>query len=195
MTRILEQQSQYNLMNQKQLDEALLHACIDNDLELIRYLLISPELNMHANIHMRDDVVLTIVCGLGYVPLTKYLLTASELPEHVNIHSNKENAFLCACDEGRLDVVHYLLTSPDLTEHANIHYNDDEAFKVTCRSKHIDLIKYLVFDYQINKTEFIEQYLIDNKREDIINMFNKRKLENRLQDELKTLQIINKVKL
>ena len=106
------------------------------------------------------------------------------------------NELIYACLLGDLEIVGYLLTSPDLKDHADIHFNNDCALASACTYGHVEIIKYLIFDYQIEKTKDIENYLVENEKEEILNLFEKREFEEKLQNELRDVNIAsNKIKL
>ena len=54
------------------------------------------------------------------------------------------------------------------------------------------IIKFLIFAINIKKTEQIEKYLTKNPNEQVKNMFKIRELNKRLNNELKSDNIINK---
>ena len=91
---------------------------------------------------------------------------------------------LNACYGGNLDLVKYLLTSPDLKEHADIHAKNSESFINAISNGHVEIIEYLIWDYKIEKTEHVEQYLVEKEMKDILNTFEKRDLEKELQKDL-----------
>lgn len=166
----------------KNLNKELTKACSNSHLTMLKYLLTISDLTEHPNIHAQKN------CSLYYV---KYLLTSLELKEHADIHYQDDCALYCACREGDLDIVKYLLTSPELKEHANIYANLSGSFKSVCIFNHQHIIEYLIFDYKIEKTNDIELYLVNNNYHHILNMFNKKELEEKLQIILKDKKAIN----
>jgi flagellin-specific chaperone FliS len=48
--------SKYKNATQKELDKAFLHSCIYTKFDHIKYLLTSPELKRHANVHTNEDL-------------------------------------------------------------------------------------------------------------------------------------------
>lgn len=100
--------------------------------------------------------------------------------------------FKDACAQDDLGEVKYLLTSPDLKEYADIHDDNDYGFKLACFKGYLNIIKFLIFDINIKKTEQIEKYLTKNPNEQVKNMFKIRELNKRLNNELKSDNIINK---
>ena len=127
---------------------------------------------------------LIIACMDGDVDLTRYLLTSSELKRHANINVDHSSALVWSVYGNHLDIVKYLLTSPELIEHLNIHIHEDFIFKNTCNDHKTDMMDYLIFDYKITKTQEIETYLVKSSRQNILDLFEKRELEEKLQLQL-----------
>ena len=140
---------------------------------------------------------LIVACDSGKLDIVKYLLTSSDLKENAHIHNNNDEALQITCWGGYLDIIKYLLTSPDLISHANIHANEDSSFINVCEENYFDVVEYLILNYKIKKTNTIDNYLNKTKKEEIIQMFEKRDLEEKLHYELKDncSTIIPKIKL
>lgn len=148
-------------MNQEQLNDEFINQCRDGDIETIKYLLTSPDLEKHAEIHSKNDF-----------------------------------GIMNACVHQKLKIVDYLLKSSELKEHANIHVRNDVIFKNACHHNRWNIIEYFIFDYQIDKTKEIEKYLVKQNKINILNMFDKRELEKRIQKDLqKNAEKYNKIKL
>ena len=82
-----------------------------------------------------------------------------------------------------------MLTSSELKKHANIHAKDDTGFRIACRDGHLEVIKYLIIDMNIDKTNYIETYLNENKDnknvQQAIKLFNTRDLHYQLNENIK----------
>lgn len=162
----------------KSCDElAFILACSGGCLEAVEYLLTSPELEEHSDIHALDDKGLIEAASLGHLDIVQYLLTSPELKEHANIHAQKDQALEWACWQGHYEVVKYLLTSPDLKEPAN---HADRDFINAARNEHLDIIQYFVFDINFKKSDQIEKYLSDKPNVTIENFFKIREVNNKL---------------
>ena len=98
-------------------------ACDYGQLEVIQYLLTSPELieagHTFSDLHARNEEGFRWACSNGHLEVVKYLLTSPELIEaghsFANLHAIDEQGFRWACENGYLEVVKYLLTSPELS--------------------------------------------------------------------------------
>lgn len=125
-----------NTLKQSKLDQHLIEACFVADLESVKYLLTSPELERHASIKGWD-----------------------------------EEAFIVACRTNNIELVDYMLRSPELKEHANVHTWRDTVFIEACDRKDIELLNYFIFDFKIDKTEKIDEYLKKNELFGILKAF------------------------
>lgn len=68
---------QYQHMSQNELNAKLLNACFWGHLEVVQYLLTSPELKEHADIHYKNDVgmnALKVVCVWGRLDVVQYVV-------------------------------------------------------------------------------------------------------------------------
>ena len=160
-----ELKEKYKKLNQKELNEQFIDACAQGQLKVVKYLLTSPELKEHADIHDKDD-----------------------------------EGFIWACYQGHLEVVKYLLTSPELNEHADIHAENDEGFICACAQGYLEVIKYLIIDMNIDKKNYIETYLNENKDnkyvQQAIELFNTRDLHHQLNENIKdNKEKVKKVKI
>ena len=115
-------------------------------------------------------------CLYGKLDKIKYLLNK----ESVDINQKKDLAIARACAHNHLDVVKYLLASPELKKHSNIHSDNDIAFKSACKKNRKEIIQYLIFDYKIDKTKEIKEFLKDYI--EIDKMFEKREYGPRCQN-------------
>ena len=184
-----ELKEKYKKLNKEELNNQFINACQNDDLDIVQFLLTSPELKEHADVHAKDDLGFRVACRSGRLEVVKYLLTSDELKEHIDIHAENDWGFRIACLDGRLEVVKYLLTSDELTEHADIHAKDDWGFRIACRDGHLEVVKYLIIDMNIEKTTYIETYLNENKDnkyvQQAIELFNTRDLHHQLNENIK----------
>ena len=140
------------------------------------------------------------VCENGHLEVVKYLLTSAELKEHAEIHARSYLGFRIACRCGHLEVVQYLLTSPELNEHADIHASNNLGFIWACAQGQLEVVKCLIIDMNIDKTNYIETYLNENKDnkyvQQAIELFNTRDLHHQLNENIKdNKEKVKKVKI
>lgn len=84
-------------------------ACLNADLSSIQYLLTSPELASHADIHHRDNIGLISAVLSGSLETVQYLLTSPDLIEHADTHTEGECAYQEAC-LSHIPIAEYLLS-------------------------------------------------------------------------------------
>ena len=195
-----ELKEKYKKLNQEELNDQFIDACQNDDLDIVQFLLTSPELTEHANIHAENDEGFRSACRCSHLEVIKYLLTSPELTEHADIHAHNDEGFILACENGHLEVVKYLLTSAELTEHADIHYQDDLGFIWACYQGRLEVVQYLIIDMNIDKTNYIEKYLNENKDnknvQQAIVLFNIRDLHDQLNENIKdNKEKVKKIKI
>jgi hypothetical protein len=98
-----------NGLEQYKLDQYLIEACLASDLNSVKYLLTSPELNHHANIKGWDEEAFICACRTSNIELINYMLRSPELKEHSNIHTWQDMVFIEACDRKDIEVLNYLI--------------------------------------------------------------------------------------
>ena len=76
-----ELKEKYKKLNQEELNEQFIDACKNDDLDIVKYLLTSPELTEHADIHASNNLGFIKACFYGHLEVVKYLLTSHELKE------------------------------------------------------------------------------------------------------------------
>jgi hypothetical protein len=176
-------------------------ACLAGNLEEVSYVLSSPKLKVHADIHTRYDQGLLYACNGRHYELVKYLLSSPDLKEYADIHASDGLVLLQCCEDGNLDMVKFLLSSPHLKEHANIHADDDSAFIAACIHRHLDIIQYFIFDQNVPKSSYIKEYLNDQNNdkkfvEQVNHLFSLRNLGENLEKELcNDIQNTRKIKI
>jgi ankyrin repeat protein len=184
-----------DLNKQFSLNHALILACINNELDVVKFCLASPDLKLHADINADDGEPLRNACKFGNLDIVKYLVASPEIKEHA-CPQHPDNIFLySAYDNNRLEVVKYLLSSPEVVKKPDIHLNEDETFIYCTKYKLYDIVNYLIFDLNIEKTEYIKTYLTNNPDEKINSWFNLRDLNKELNESLNTNELQKKPKL
>lgn len=133
-------------LSQKELNHRYINACNQGNLEVIRYVLTSPELKHHADINTDNGFGLQAACEYGDLTIVKYLIHSPELKENIIINGNIDEGFLGAClldDQRGFRLVEYLLTSPELKQHADINIDNGQGFIVAVNRNNLKLAKYL----------------------------------------------------
>jgi hypothetical protein len=170
-----------------QLGECLVDACTNNRLEEVRYLLTSPELKRHANIHVLNDSSLIQACANGHFEIVKYLLTSPELKEHACIQAEQNQSIKMACRNQHLEIFKYLLTSSDLQRKVDIHAHKDSIFILAVKFSRFEFIQYMLFDLNIDLTNPIKGFLHNRTTptiDKVKHMFRMRELNQKLTNDL-----------
>lgn len=166
-------------------------ACAEGMLEDVKYLVNEKK----ADVHWNDENAIRCACVFGHLDVVRYLLTSPDIKTKPDLEvtegdRNSLTSLGFACKGGHVDIVKYLLTSPDLEKHSNVRVNDDHPFRVSVFEKQIAVLQYLIFDYNLEKTKTINNYIASNKKyfpdllEKVENMFKIRELNQKLESEL-----------
>ena len=145
-----ELKEKYKKLNQEELNKQFINACKNDDLEIIQYLLTSPELTEHADIHAKNDSGFSWACRYGNLEVVKYLLTSLEFTEHANIHADNDYGFTWTCANGHLEIVKFLILdmSIEKTKHIEDYLNKNQDNK--CVKEAIELFKIREFNQKLN---------------------------------------------
>lgn len=125
-------------------DRALLWACSNNHLDLVKYLLTNQDFPAPANVNYNDSICLTVACRKGHLEIIHYLLTSPDVLEKPNMYADNYAAFLAACKNGRIEIIEYLTNSEELKDKIDIEKLKTEGFKAVCDIGNITMIDYFV---------------------------------------------------
>lgn len=103
----------YTTFSQEALTNSLRAASKIGDLDLVKYLLTSPELEQHADIHAHDECIFTEACLWGNLEIVEYILSSPDLIAHghtyPNVHESEDCGFRWTCEADHLDIIQYLI--------------------------------------------------------------------------------------
>lgn len=171
-------------------DTALLNCCKNGHLILVKYLLESPELKEHANIHVEiadmKEYPFLIAAEYNQDDIVKYLMSLTGKYK-LSIEENNFGVLKEYLLKGNLPMFQYIMEH----ETINIHLDNDYCFNNACHRKNYEILSYLIFDLNIQRSEFINKQLIDNPDKNIEQMFEKRTLNENLNEKLE-IDITNK---
>lgn len=170
--------------------DALIKASENDNLEMVKYLITHP--NFDPKLAMTNDSALFSACLNGNVNIIDYFYSLPQLKEDINSRANHKFFMLIACEHGQTEVVKYFLASHHL-KNSLVDYDIDKGFKIACEKKQFNVIEYFIFDYNIEETPFIKNYLENTSNTTVKNLFTNRALNKNLNLELPLeLSIINK---
>ena len=140
----------YKTLTPKQLNEVFIDSCSNGYLEVVKYLLTSPDLKEHADIDADNDYGFRLACENGHLEVVKYLLTSPDLKEHADIHADNDSGFRWACSHGQLEVVKFLILdmSIEKTKHIEDYLNKNQDNK--CVKEAIELFQIREFNQKLN---------------------------------------------
>jgi ankyrin repeat protein len=142
--------TKYKDYSQEDLSEEVVKSCEQGNLELIKYLLTSDDLEQNALITYFEGAALLRAVGYNQLEVVRYLLNHTDLvkdEEEFKIYL--KNAFLAACMNGHLDIVKYLATSTELKENADIHADSELPFIIASSHANLNIVEYLLFSKEL----------------------------------------------
>ena len=87
----------YKTLTPKQLNEVFIDSCENGYLEVVKYLLTSPNLKEHADIHADNDSGFSLACANGQLEIVKFLILdmSIEKTKHIEDYLNKNQDNKC----------------------------------------------------------------------------------------------------
>ena len=146
-----ELKEKYKKYNKEQLNKQFIDACKNDDLDIVKYLLTSPELTEHADIHAKYDLGFIWACREGHLEVFKYLLTSADLKDHADIHASNNLGFRWACDQGHLEVIKYLIIDMNIEKTNYIEKYLNEAKDNKYVQQAIELFNTRELHHQLNE--------------------------------------------
>ena len=90
--------NKYKTLTPKQLNEVFIDSCAYGYLEVVKYLLTSPDLKEHADIHASNDEGFIWSCRSGRLKVLKYLIIDMNIDKTIHIETylneNKDNKYV-----------------------------------------------------------------------------------------------------
>jgi hypothetical protein len=121
----------YQNLDQYDLDECLIEACMEKDMELVKYLLTSPDLLKHADINTKSSpeagLPLRDAFYAKHFEVAKFLLSSPELREHADIHIANDDIFKTAFRRNSNEVLESLVFDYKIERTDAIHMTIDNA--------------------------------------------------------------------
>lgn len=140
----------------------LVMACDSGQLEVVKYLLTSPDLKVHSQLDM-DDHALERACANGHLEVVKYLLTSPDLKEWANLNPNSNNAIYEAFKTGYFDVIKFILSDPvkDTLSQEEYERIAEWVFDLSWNTPNFTMLEYILSNYssdKINTNEALRQF-------------------------------------
>jgi ankyrin repeat protein len=181
MEKFLEESKNYD---QVEIDVAFQSACLNGDVEKVKYLLTSPQLKFHPDIHMDKEFGLRAACMNGHLNVIKFLTTSPELKEHSDITYDNETPLSVASLNNHLNIVKFFLESPILKKYSK-KINEQIAFVAACEKNNLDIVKYFIYERDIKPptNNILTRSRIHSIKE-IDKMFEQRALKKSLEKDL-----------
>ena len=181
--------NQFKDLSSEELGFSLEHACLAGDLEVVKYLLTTPETKNRMSLEKDCGIALIIAAQEGNIELIRYLLTSEELEYHPDINYGNSSPIIWACMKKQKEVIEYLLFSPELKINADININLDGIFGQLLSNDYTDILQKILSQQNVNKTEKIEIYLKMFPNEYVEKLFEVKKFNHELSGMLREKSI------
>ena len=115
-------------------------------IELVKYLLTSPELKVKPDINAQSDLALTCACQIGSLEIVKYLIESPELENHSKvpfINNSPNNPIIISAKNKKLDVLEYLVSISENKDKDLFSYINN-ALSTASLSGDIDMVNFLL---------------------------------------------------
>lgn len=187
IVRFLLTNDSVDYINIFQNSNAFVSACGSGELEIVKYLISSPEIKTHTdpNKYMSG---FKKACANNYVNIAQYFLEETDLLQELNASIYKE-IFSNVCNSNAVDILDYLFKNTYMAEHVDI----NQYFIRSIDSENFEIVRYFIFEHGLEQNPTINEYIKDNK--EIQNWFQNRDLKQDLDNELKTTQENKKPRL
>jgi ankyrin repeat protein len=158
-------------------------------LDILKYVLTLPQ--YIENKSNAANLSIIMAATFGQIEVLDYFLTDSQY-KNIDKKEVLQDIFPNACSKGYVDMLKYLINSYEFVKNVNISDMIYSGIYQACEANQIETFKYFIFDLDIEFNQHIEDYLLENNRSDIIQLFNKRDLNKNLQLELVEKQMQDK---
>lgn len=166
--KFIYHEEKIKLLRLERLNSSLISACEDGDLETVKIVLTSENLDLHADVlgHVGSVInynlkfPLSAACKEGHLEIVKYLLTSPDLKQHADVEQFQYYAVFEACTYGHLDIIKYFFTSPDLKEQIDINIVNDGSTllnEAACRGR-VELVKFLLESPELKEHSNIHEH-------------------------------------
>lgn len=121
-------------------------------LNLVKYLLTSPDLDKNADIMVRNDNPFRTSCQNGYLELVQYIIN-TPLGRTIDLKTSIRNGVMYAADFGQVEILNYFLTSPDINinDLPSIDNGQNKAFKQAVINNQLNIIQYVLTSPELSK--------------------------------------------
>ena len=88
-----ELKEKYKKLNKEELNNQFINACQNDDLDIVQFLLTSPELKEHADVHAKYDLGFRVACRSGRLEVVKCLIIDMSIEKtiHIETYLNENN--------------------------------------------------------------------------------------------------------
>lgn len=150
-TCLITEQEKINLSKKslKLLEAAYINACIDNNKDLVEYILFSKDLKVNPSPECRNYQALRDSANKGSFEIIKFLLEDKRINKTKEFcEARKQVLIRNACHSGNLELVKYLLENEKTKKNIKFSVNKYKPFEEALYSFNGDLVIYLFDKYE-----------------------------------------------
>jgi hypothetical protein len=140
-------------LSKKEINEAFLQFCLNDDLDRVRYLVNSSELRFNANPHYEDDLAFKMAFSRDHLEIIKFLANPKEIKKPINISPYAIRLTEIAAKQDDIDSIEEFL--PIAINHAPTALSI--VMEECCNTGNINIVKYF-----LNSPKWGEQIKKDN---------------------------------
>ncbi len=151
----------YMVKTQDEINECFMKACLEGDLELVKFLLTDPELPLKAErMSFQDNIGVKIAhieaCTGNHLDILKYLFSLDNNKKTNYLENRNEAVLSVAAAYGHLNIIKFLLLDKDI-DYIDLSSNSN-AFVSACGSNQLEVVKYLTSSPEIKNHTATEHY-------------------------------------
>lgn len=144
---------------------AFTSACDGNQLAVMNYLLVSDDLQYHAEVNSDNYSAFFLACEKS-LDAVKFLIPLLKFDTEDKKEYIAECAMFKACEGGNLELVKYLFSEKTINEHFDISKNIEDVISASAIKGHIDIFEYLLNlentkDKILNSDDLLEEIILN----------------------------------
>lgn len=160
-------------------------ACQNGQVEILKHLFTTQEFQSeYASIWYYGGLSAS---STGKTNVLDYFLNSEEFGPFIE-NEKIGDFFSTACAFNHINILGYLVKLSKFIQNNSLHDACNKGMIEACDRNAVDIMKYLIFNLKMNPTTDTKDHLIGAGRDDILNLFKIRELNENLYEDLKTNQ-------
>lgn len=170
-------------------------ACSSDYINVLDYLIKLPKFIQYNDLHDVWYKGCLLASEAGKTNVLDYLLNSEEFTPFIKNEKIGE-FFYRACAFNHVNILDYLVKLPKFIQNNSLHNACNQGMIRACDQNSVEVMRYLIFNLKMNMTSDTKDHLTGADKDDILNLFKIRELNENLYEDLKTNQELKrKIKL